>query len=136
MSVEPLAVRARLALVPNPARYLVVGALSFAVDYQTLVLVRHVFEAPLWLATTSGFWVSFLLNFALSRLWTFQDSNGHPAGQLVRYAALVAVNFTVTLVAVSVLHGLGLSLLLAKAATVGTLTVTTFLAYKHWVFRD
>lgn len=136
MSAEPLAVSTALRRLPGPARYLVVGGLSFAVDYETLTVVHAVLDTPLWVATAAGFWVSFVLNFALTRLWTFAESTGHPASQLFRYSVLVAVNFVATVVAVDRLHALGASILLAKAVTVGTLTITTFLAYKHWVFHN
>lgn len=136
MSGEPLVLRTRLAAVPGLVRYFVVGLLSFVIDYETLTAVHRLLDAPLWVATSVGFWLSFVVNFALSRLWTFAESAGHPAGQLVRYSTLVAGNYAATVVVVSGLHALGLSILIAKALVVGTLTLSTFFTYKHWVFRD
>jgi putative flippase GtrA len=115
-------------------RYLIVGVTSFVIDYGTLSLAYHVFSAPLWLATTLGFWVSFVANFFLSRHWTFEVAEHAGSAQFVRYAVLVAVNYCLTVLAVGGLHHLGAPLLIAKALTTGALTLITFGAYRAWVF--
>lgn len=115
-------------------RYLVVGLVSFAVDYGVLALGYNALHLPLWLSASAGFWVSFVVNFVLSRRWTFNAVAGAPGGQLVRYSVLVAFNYGCTVVAVPALHHAGLTLLVAKAITVGALTVWTFAVYRLWVF--
>lgn len=133
MSVESLArgiVDHRQALL----RYLIVGVASFVLDYGVLTLAYHALDAPLWLSTTAGFWISFIANFLLSRHWTFQVGHHASSTQLRRYGVLVAANYVVTVIAVWLLHHAGAPLLLAKAITVGALTLTTFVAYRRWVF--
>jgi putative flippase GtrA len=115
-------------------RYLIVGVASFVLDYGVLTVVYRGLHAPLWLSTTAGFWTSFVANFLLSRHWTFEVGHHASSTQLRRYGVLVATNYAITVVAVWLLHQAGASLLLAKAVTVAALTMTTFLAYRLWVF--
>lgn len=117
-------------------RYLIVGVTSFVLDYGILALAYRGLDAPLWLATTAGFWISFVANFLLSRHWTFQVGHHASSTQLRRYGVLVAANYAITVVAVWLLHHAGAPLLLAKAITVGALTVTTFVGYRRWVFAS
>lgn len=120
--------------VQSLARYLVVGLVSYGIDVGLLLLCWHVLHAPLWLATSMGFWGSFGVNFVLSRHWTF-DVGNHPVGaQLVRYGILVAVNYVVTVLAVLGLHHAGLPVVAARTLTLAVLTISTFILYRTWVF--
>src|SRR4051794_16384731 len=75
--------------------------------WHTLGALRHRRPA-LWLATTSGFWLSFAVNFAANKYVTFAArTNGRR--QLVRYSVLVRLNFLVNLVIVTALVDLGLA---------------------------
>jgi putative flippase GtrA len=118
------------------ARYLAVGLLSYGVDIGILTLCWSVIGLPLWMSTSAGYWVSFGVNFLLSRHWTFGVSHLAPGSQLLRYSVLVAVNFVVTLLAVTGLHRIGLGVLVAKTITLAVLTASTFIVYRTWVFTD
>ena len=131
-AVPPSRVRARNR--EALARYLIVGVISFAVDYGVLMLAFRGFHSALWVATAAGFWVSFVVNFLLSRHWTFEARHHPSTAQLWRYGVLVAANSCVTLVAVPALHHAGAAVLIAKGLVVGVLTLTTFAAYRTWVF--
>ncbi|SKB06483.1 GtrA family protein [Aeromicrobium choanae] len=120
----------------SAARYLVVGLLSYLIDVGILAAAWHLLDLPLWLATSLGFWTSFVANFLLSRHWTFESSRQPSGGQLARYVSLVAVNYVVTLVAVTVLHEAGLKVIVARTVVLALLTATTYLLYRRWVFTD
>lgn len=117
------------------ARYLVVGLVSYGVDIGILLLCWHVFHLPVWLSTTLGFWGSFSVNFLLSRHWTFGVSHLAPGGQLIRYGLLVAANYVVTVLAVTVLYRSGVDLVVARTLTLAVLTLWTFVIYRSWVFK-
>lgn len=70
----------------------------------------------------------------LHRTWTFAAEDGRTSSQLTRYSILVAVNYGLTLALVSGLHHLAVPLMIAKALTVGALTVSNFVLYRAWVF--
>lgn len=133
-----MTVRARLLRqardLPPAVKYLVVGVLSFAIDLGVLMIALKVVGLPLWLATSCGFWCSFSVNFALSRHWTFDAAVSRSTGQLLRYGALVGINYVVTVVAVTMLHRAGLGALEARTLVLVLLTGSTFVLYKRWVF--
>jgi putative flippase GtrA len=116
-------------------RYVAVGLLSFVVDAGTLWILYHVVGLPLWVATTSGFWLSFLVNFAANKYFTFGMRSGG-RGQLVRYGVLVGLNYLATLGIVTGLAALGAPALLAKTVAVALLTIVNYFTYRFWVFRD
>lgn len=116
-------------------RYVAAGAFSFLVDAGTLWLLYAVVGTPLWLATTAGFWLSFVSAFTLNKYFTFGTRTNGPR-QVVRYSVLVGVNYLANLGIVTGLHAVGLHALLAKVIAVGLLTVVNYFAYRFWVFRD
>lgn len=118
------------------ARYLLVGAVSYGLDIGILTLCWHVLGLPLWLSTSIGFWVSFVANFLLSRHWTFGAGDLAPRGQLARYGVLVGINYVVTILAVTALYRAGVGVVVARTITLATLTLSTFLIYRSWVFAQ
>jgi putative flippase GtrA len=115
-------------------RYLAVGVISYLVDLGLLALCYSLLGAPLWLATSVGFWTSFALNFALNRSLTFR-SRGSPVRQLVKYSLLVAINYGASLVLVAVAESIGIGYAVGKTVSVGVMVVVNYLAYRYWVFR-
>lgn len=122
----------------SAAKYLVVGVISYGIDIGILSLCWRVFGAPLWLATSAGFWGSFAINFMLSRHWTFASraTVGTSRKQFVRYCALVGLNYGITVLAVTGLHHLGLGAILARTLVLAVLTLSTFVLYRRWVFAN
>lgn len=124
----------RLRALPSSVRYLVVGAVSYAIDIGVLIIAWRLLDLPLWIATSCGFWSSFSANFLLSRYWTFEAAHVPSGGQLKRFGLLVALNYVVTVLAVTGLHRAGLEVLTARTLTLVALTASTFFVYKKWVF--
>lgn len=116
------------------AWYLGVGVFSYAIDLGILSLCYEVFGWPLWLATVTGFWITFFVNFGLNRRFTFQ-AQGRNAPQLVRYGVLVAFNLAATVVIVWVAEWAGIGYFPGKTAAVGALAIVNFIAFRMWVFR-
>ena len=126
--------RTKGVLAHSATRYLVIGGLSFAVDFGVLFAAHGVLGVRLPVATVLAFLVAFTVNFGLNRLWSFGSRS--PVGrQLVRYVSLVAVNTVLTALVVSGLAALGVQYLVAKAIVTAGLVVLNYAAYRAWVFR-
>jgi putative flippase GtrA len=129
--------RASTTLPRVPAtfvRYLAAGVLAYVVDTGTLWLLYTVAGAPLWLAATAGFWLSFAVNFTAQKYFTF-GVRSDSRRQVLRFAALVGANYLATLALVGGLVGLGTSVLVGKTISVALLMVVNYFAYRLWVFR-
>jgi len=123
----------RRLLDSSAVRYLVIGGLSFLLDFGLLALCYRVFGWPLWLATASGFLGSFFFNFFLQRRFSFRASTPLLGG-VFRYSLLLAANTVATIVIVEFFERVGAGILIGKIiATVAT-TLWNFFLYKHWVF--
>ena len=112
--------------------YLVVGGLSYLLDVGLLVGSREWLDAPLWLATTIGFWTSVLFNFFASR-WVFA-TEGSLHGHALRYCLLLGFNYVLTLGIVQLGVTLGGSAVVAKTLAVALIACSNFVLYRRWVF--
>jgi len=127
--------RSRLRQHEAP-RFLVSGGLTFLADIGTLKLLHGVLGVGLLWATTLAFAVAFVVNFTLSRQWTFPSGRDRPPHwQAVKFGALVVANLAATLVIVGGLAAAGLYYLLAKIIATAVNAVANFFLYRHWVFR-
>ena len=115
-------------------KFLVVGALSFAIDLGILALLHEVGNVDLWIATPIAFLTSLVFNFFVQKNFTFQ-SGARAHVSFLKYGALVVFNVVATDVIVNLIAGSGQSYALGKViATIAT-TVWNFLLYKHWIFK-
>lgn len=130
---EPTSRTVRSRIDARLVRYVAVGIVSFAIDFGILSFSYSVLHVPLWVATTLGFWLSFIVNFLLSKYFTFQLVKG-TTSQLRRYSILVAINYLITLGIVSGAEAIGIGYLVGKVAALTLLTATTFIVYRKWVF--
>ncbi len=123
-----------MRLLKNSAvRYLIVGGLSFVVDFGLLAFFYQIVGLQIWLATGIAFAGSFVINYLLQRTFAFQSGIGHGRG-LFRYSALVAFNTLATTVLVTLLAATPVGWVLGKIITTGLTTVWNFFVYKYWVF--
>lgn len=114
--------------------YVGVGAVGFAVDFGLLVLLREVFGAPVWLATTVAFWGSLGVVFLSNKYLTF-GAQGAGHRQLVRYFILLGFNYLATLGVIWLAERTGLGYQLGKVISVAMTTLWNYVAYQLWVFR-
>jgi putative flippase GtrA len=115
--------------------YIGIGAISFAVDFGCLVALHELAGAPVWLAATTGYWSSVVVNYALNRTVAFRDRTP-PATSVARYGLLLGVNWLATLAIITTADALGLGYLVGKVAAVLVLTTLNYVAYSRWVFAD
>lgn len=122
------------AVFGGPAlKYLVVGGISFALDFVLLVFLHEVLGVDLWIATPVAFLASFAVNYLLSRFFTFAGT-GAKGASFFKYAALVAFNAVAASLVVSGFEVLGGSYMLGKIISTAAMTVWNFFIYKYWVF--
>lgn len=117
-------------------RFLVVGGLSYVVDLGSLLFLYGLAGAPLAAATTGAFAIAFVLTFTLNRLWVFDAASGGVSGQVVRYLALVGLNYLATLVIVLGLTAAGAPVAVSKTVAVAVIAVANYFLYRHFVFRE
>lgn len=116
--------------------YLGVGLVGTAGHYLTLVaLVRGLRLDPV-LATTCGFAVGAVINYAANYHLTFRSRRGH-ARAMPRFFAVALAGMGVNAGAMAVCHrGLGLHYLVSQVAATGTVVVLTYLGNRFWTFRE
>ena len=114
-------------------RYLLVGVVSFSLDVGVLWLAYRVLHLPIAVATTMGFVLGLAFNFSASKLFTFGVSSD-TRGQTLRYAALLGVNYVLTLAVVSASEAWGPGYLVGKVCAVGLTVALNYFVLGHWVF--
>ncbi len=115
------------------ARFLIVGALVYLIDVTILWFCVERVGLRIAVGTTIAYAVAFVVNFSLGRQWVFPNT-GRAHQQLMRFLALVAVNYLFTLVGVIALTNAGLGLIAAKTCVVIVAAITNFFVGRHWVY--
>jgi putative flippase GtrA len=115
-------------------KFLIVGALSFAIDLGTLALLHEVFGLDLWIATPIAFIVSLIFNYSVQRSFTFRSQSRRDVSFL-KYVVLVVFNIGATDVIVNAVVGLGISYTVGKIISTILTMVWNFLLYRYWIFR-
>jgi putative flippase GtrA len=114
-------------------RYLIVGGLSFAVDFGLLVFLHEVFRWEVGPATATAFLGSLVFNFAVQRKFSFQSAHRTHVS-LIRYGLLLAANTLATVVIVQLLTPTFLGYMGGKVISTCAMTVWNYFLYQHWVF--
>jgi len=118
-------------------RFVVVGVISFAVDFGLLLISHYIFNVQLQVATTGAFLAGLIINFILNKLWTFEAPKGakQSARQAFLYALLVVVNLIITNFVVSSAQAMGLGPEISKPFATGFITVLNYIVYNRIIFR-
>ncbi|QHK19601.1 hypothetical protein GU243_07460 [Pseudarthrobacter psychrotolerans] len=117
----------------SAVRYLIVGGLSFAVDFGLLVLLREVFHWDVGIASATSFLSSLVFNFLLQRKFSFESVHRTHVS-MIRYGILVVANTLATVLIVQLLTPTVLGYIGGKVISTAAMTVWNFFLYRHWVF--
>lgn len=117
----------------SAVRYLIVGGLSFAVDFGLLVLLREAFHWEVGIASATAFLSSLVFNFLVQRKFSF-DSSHRTHISMIRYGILVVANTLATVLVVQLLTPTILGYMGGKFISTAAMTVWNFFLYQHWVF--
>ena len=114
------------------ARFLVVGILSFSLDYGLFVLLYRVFEVQYVVASTISFSLSVVLNYVLTRKFVFAVNPERNVGiEFVLYLGLNVVALGLNqLILVLAVDALGFSPLIGKLIATAVVLVYNFISRK------
>jgi putative flippase GtrA len=114
-------------------RYLIVGGLSFIIDFGLIYVLHVILNWQLWLATAVAFLTSFVFNYTMQRAFSFTSRAPHGSA-LVKYAVLVAANTIVTVVIVDLLNETAVGWAWGKVISTAVTTVSNYIVYRRWIF--
>ena len=117
----------------SAVRYLIVGGLSFLVDFGLLVLLHQFLGWPVSLATAVAFLSSLVFNFIVQRKFSF-DAGHKTHVSMIRYALLVVANTVASVVIVELLTPTVLGYMGGKIISTAAMTVWNYFLYRHWIF--
>lgn len=119
-------------------RYVIVGLISVAIDYGTLIIGYHVLGWSLVFATTAGYSVGTVLNFLLNKFWSFNTSHSakQTAKQAVMVAALVVFNLFATNIVILGFNEINIGPEISKIITMAMVTLWNYVLYKKHIFKE
>ena len=118
-------------------RYALVGISTYIVEIAVLIGLHSGFKIQRTIAAGASFWVGLLFSFLLQKLVAFQDYKkelGAISKQAVGYGALVAFNYFLTLLIVSLFPDK--DLILSRTVAIAITTCWNFVIYKKIIFRQ
>jgi putative flippase GtrA len=134
-------------LISQFARFGVVGAIGFVVDFGIFNILRagvfspeHVHEGPIWAKVISTS-VAIIVNWVGNRYWTFRkETRRHPVSEGIEFAVVSLVGLGIGLGCLWISHYvLGFTSPLADNISANVIglglgTVFRFALYRLWVF--
>lgn len=115
-------------------RFLVVGVTVTLVDFGLLALLHGLLGVQVVVSAVAAFLAAFVVNFTLSRQWTFESTQMKPGVQLVKFSILVAANTVVTAVGIWFLTSAGMQYLLAKLLLTAVIVCVNYFVMRLWIF--
>jgi putative flippase GtrA len=118
--------------MPKFVVYVLVGCVSATIDLISLWVLIGL-NTPQWLAVALAFIAGFVFNAWAHALFTFEASLNHQTG--TRFAAVVGINYLLTLLIIETLTAFSLSLIAAKVLALPIIAASGFLLSKYWAFK-
>ena len=118
--------------MPKFVVYVLVGCVSATIDLVSLWLLIGL-HMKQWLAVTLAFMAGFVFNAWAHSLFTFKAPLTKHTG--TRFAAVVGVNYLLTLLIIETLTAFSLSLIAAKVLALPIIAASGFLLSKYWAFK-
>jgi putative flippase GtrA len=124
------------AMLGQFMRYAAVGAVGTLAHYATLVSLVSVLGLNVVLATTAGFVVGAIVNYALNYHFTFRSASKHSQA-FVKFFGVALVGMLLNAAIMAALHGrLPLHYMVLQVFTTGLILVWTFVANRLWTFAS
>lgn len=115
-------------------RFLIVGVTVTAVDFGVLALLHGLLAVNVVASAVIAFLTSFVVNFTLSRQWTFQSTQARASTQLIKFCSLVAVNTVATAAGMWLLTSSGVQYLVAKLMLTAVIFCFNYVIMRRWIF--
>jgi putative flippase GtrA len=122
------------ALRRQAVRYVMVGALGYAVQVGSFAVLRHGLGMAALLAGLLAGLIALVHNFLWSRYWTFAAAAGAVSRQAASFSVISAVLFATQLGVLRLLLEVGVPDVLAEAASVVAIVPVNFLAQRRFTF--
>ena len=119
--------------MPKFFTYIIVGSVSALIDLLTLGILLSI-KTPEWLSVTIGFIIGFAFNLRAHALFTFVRPLTTQAS--IRFTAIVAINYVLTLASIELLTAYSLSLITAKLVSLPIVATSGFFLGKYWAFKN
>jgi putative flippase GtrA len=118
-------------------KFLIVGVMSFAIDFGVLLFLQKGFGVQLTIATTIAFLLGLLVNFTLNKIWTFEAPKGakQSSRQALQYGLLVVLNLVLTNIVVGSAEAIGIGPELSKPIATGLIMMLNYAVYNKIIFR-
>lgn len=128
----------RIVTDKSVLKFLVVGVVSFAIDYGLLLILHDAFGVQLNVATTIAYLTGLVVNFTLNKVWTFSAPKGarQSAKQAFQYGVLVVFNLLATNVIVSAAAAGGVGPELSKPLATAAIMILNYVVYQRIIFRE
>ncbi|HKX23883.1 MAG TPA: GtrA family protein [Candidatus Saccharimonadales bacterium] len=128
----------RIVTDKSVLKFLVVGVVSFAIDYGLLLILHDVFGAQLNVATTIAYLTGLMVNFTLNKVWTFSAPKGakQSAKQALQYGILVVFNLLATNIIVSAAEASNVGPEFSKPIATAAIMVLNYVVYQRIIFRE
>ncbi|MGI0026094.1 MAG: GtrA family protein [Nitrososphaera sp.] len=116
--------------------FLIVGCLTALLYFVLFTLLWRMLHLRYEVAVTVSYTLAVSFHFIANRRITFKSHDQWMLHQLPRYAAMVILNYLITILIVELLvKFLMLSPYLGVLCAVGVTVISGYLISKHWVFR-
>jgi putative flippase GtrA len=117
-------------------RYLIVGGSVYLLELGVIIVAQKLGASSI-LAVALSFWVGLIVSFLLQKFFSFGDSRIHHKvllSQILMVSALVAFNFTFTILATAALKNV-LPALIVRTLCIAITTLWNFYLYKAHIFK-
>ncbi len=133
---HPLIKKTKQILELQFIRYLIIGTISFLIDFSLFNLFVVAFEIQPLPANMTSIAISVIFNFLLSNYWTFKAGNHTDKNKIAKYLVIVVFNYIVNnLILYFLTSNLALNPILSKILVTILQISWTFFLYKIWVFK-
>jgi putative flippase GtrA len=121
------------------ARFVIAGGTVAAVYLASTTVLADVVGLPFQVALAIGYCLGLIVHFTLQRVFVWAHGEAFALAlhhQAIRYLSVAAVQYGVTAASTALLpEALGLPTELVYVLTVGAVTATNFLVFRHGIFH-
>ena len=118
--------------MPKFVVYVIVGSASAIIDLLTLSILISI-NTKQWLAVTIALIAGFAFNLKAHSLFTFVSPLTRISG--IRFTAVAAINYLLTLTIIETLTAFSFSLITAKLVSLPIIAGSGYLLGRHWAFK-
>jgi putative flippase GtrA len=115
-------------------RYIVIGGVTFLMDFLLLVLLHGVLDVNVLIAASLSYWTAIAFNFVANRFWTFGATDTPVIKHLIAYLLLLGFNYLFTVAFIGIATNLDVHYTVAKIVSVAIQTSWTYALYKKVIF--